>query len=172
MAEAIKKAIADVPNFPKEGIVFKDITPVLADPALFARSIELLAEPWKDKGVKYVAGIEARGFIFASAVARYLNAGFIPIRKPGKLPREVFKETYDLEYGTDTLEIHKDAVAGGDKVVLIDDLLATGGTAAACLKLLAQCEAEVLGVSFLVDLTFLDGRKKLGDLPITAVVSY
>jgi len=170
--EAIKKAIADVPDFPKPGIVFKDITPVLASADLFARAIELLAAPWQGKDVRYVAGIEARGFIFASAVARRLDAGFIPIRKPGKLPRAVYRQSYALEYGTDSLEIHRDAVPKGAKVVLIDDLLATGGTAAACLQLLAQCQADVVGVSFLVDLTFLDGRAKLGDVPVSAVVSY
>ncbi len=172
MPDRIKKAIADVPDFPKKGIVFKDITPVLADAELLNHTIELLADKWKDKAIQYVAGIEARGFIFASAVACRLNAVFIPIRKPGKLPRAVYSESYELEYGTDKLEIHRDAIPENSKVLLIDDLLATGGTAAACLKLLTQCKAKVVGVGFLIDLTFLNGRKKLGDYDISALVSY
>lgn len=172
MSDRLKAAILDVPDFPKKGIVFKDITPILGDPALFRLAIEALAEPWRDAGIRYVAGIEARGFIFASAVARELDCGFIPIRKPGKLPRATHRQTYALEYGTDALEIHVDALAAGDRVLLIDDLLATGGTAAACLELLRRCGASVAGVGFLVELTFLEGRGPLGDTPVEALVAY
>ena len=172
MPDAIKKAIVDVPDYPKKGIVFKDITPVLADPKLLSQSIELLAAPWKSHRVDCVAGIEARGFIFASAVAHHLGAGFVPIRKAGKLPRETFKESYELEYGTDSLEIHRDAIAQGAKVLLIDDLLATGGTAAACIELLKKAKAEIVGASFLIELSFLEGRNKLKDVSLESVLSF
>jgi len=172
MPERIRAAIADIADFPKKGIVFKDITPVLGDSKLFNHSIDLLAKPWIDSDIDYVAGIEARGFIFASAVAIKLNAGFIPIRKPGKLPGPTYSQTYDLEYGTDTVEIHKNAIKNGAKVLLIDDLLATGGTAAAAIKLLDQCNCTVAGVGFLINLTFLKGQDKLGDTVVSSIVSY
>lgn len=172
MPQRIRAAIADIADFPKKGIVFKDITPVLGDPELLGHSIDLLAAPWIDAGIDYVAGIEARGFIFASAVAIKLNAGFIPIRKPGKLPGETYSQSYDLEYGTDTVELHKNSIKSGAKVLLIDDLLATGGTAAAAIKLLGQCDCTVAGVSFLINLTFLNGEEKLAGTPVNSIVSY
>jgi adenine phosphoribosyltransferase len=172
MSDRLKAAILDVPDFPKKGIVFKDITPILGEPELFRHAVEGLASPWRNANLRYVAGIEARGFIFAAAVARELGCGFIPIRKPGKLPRATHRQTYALEYGTDALEIHVDALAKGDRVLLVDDLLATGGTAAACLELLRRCGASVVGVSFLIELAFLEGRPTLGTTPVEALVTY
>jgi len=172
MPEQLEQAIANVPDFPKPGIIFKDITPILANPALFERAIKLMAAPWRDRGITHVAGIEARGFIFASAVAIELDCGFIPIRKPGKLPRACFSQTYALEYGTDTLEIHRDAVGKNDTVLIVDDLLATGGTAAASLELLSQCDASIAGYAFLIELAFLEGHAKLGDTKIERVISF
>jgi adenine phosphoribosyltransferase len=170
--ERIKAAIGDIIDFPKKGVVFKDITPVLGDPELLSHSIDLLAAPWIDSGINYVAGIEARGFIFAAAVAIKLNAGFIPIRKPGKLPGETYSESYDLEYGTDTVEVHKNAIKSNSKVLLIDDLLATGGTAAAAVKLLGKFNCTVSGVGFLINLTFLNGQEKLAHTKVHSIVSY
>ena len=171
MPQRIKDAIADIHDFPKPGIVFKDITPVLGDRELFKHAIDLLAAPFTSSSIDYVAGIEARGFIFASAVAIKLNAGFVPIRKPGKLPGETFSQTYDLEYGTDTIQIHKNAIKEQSKVLLIDDLLATGGTAAAAIALLKKCTCTVVGVHFLIELDFLKGREKLNHPNINSVIS-
>jgi adenine phosphoribosyltransferase len=153
--------IRDIPDFPQEGIVFKDITPLLADPAGFQQSIDLIASEFEGLGVTRIMGAEARGFIFGGALAYKLGAGFIPARKPGKLPWKTTSASYDLEYGTDALEIHADAIAPGDRVVIVDDVLATGGTASAKAKLVAEAGGEVVGFAFLIELDFLDGRAKL-----------
>lgn len=165
-------AIRDVPDFPKPGILFKDITPVLADAKLFAGAIDLLAGACKPGQVDAVVGIDARGFIFASAVAIKLQAGFIPVRKKGKLPYQTHEESYDLEYGSNTVAIHIDAVKPGSKVLLVDDLLATGGTAGAAVSLLKKVGAEILEVSFLIELAFLNGRDRLPSTPIRSLVVY
>ena len=162
--------IRDIPDFPEPGIVFKDITPLLAHADGLASTIEALADPWRDAGLSSVVGIEARGFILGAAVAQSLGVGFVPIRKAGKLPGATMSQEYGLEYGTDTIEIHADAVDPGDRVLVLDDVLATGGTAAAAAELLGRLDAEVAGFSFLLDLTFLDGRAKLGDARIEAVI--
>ena len=169
---AIRAAIRDVADFPKPGIVFKDITPVLASPTLFRDAISLLCEAAAGHRVDKVAGIDARGFIFAAAVADRLGAGFIPIRKKGKLPWLTHAADYDLEYGSATVELHRDAVQPGESVLLVDDLLATGGTAAAALNLLEKLDARILGASFLIELAFLDGRPKLGHHPVSSIVAY
>lgn len=164
--------IRDVPDFPKPGILFRDITPLLADKKAFATAVDVLSEPFVGFDVDYVAAVEARGFIFGSAVAKALKVGFIPIRKQGKLPYKAESVTYDLEYGTDTLEIHSDAVKPGSRVLMVDDLLATGGTMAAACKLMEKLDARIAGVSFLVELTELEGREKLLEYSIRTVISY
>ncbi|MEO1844053.1 MAG: adenine phosphoribosyltransferase [Akkermansiaceae bacterium] len=171
-ANALRAAIRDVPDFPKPGIVFKDITPILGNGDLFQTSIRLLAETAQGSHIDKVAGIDARGFIFAAAVADRLKAGFVPIRKKGKLPWRTKEEAYSLEYGEASVEIHQDAVHPGEKILLVDDLLATGGTAAAAVRLLDQLEAEIVSVSFLIELAFLNGREKLGEHNITSIISY
>lgn len=160
--ERLQSLIADVPDFPKPGITFKDITPLLASPSGLSLAVELMANPFRGKGVDIVVGAESRGFIFGIAVAQTLSAGFAPIRKPGKLPREKRSCAYDLEYGKDTLEAHADAVRPGQRVLLIDDLIATGGTMGACLDLLAGMRADLVGVAVLIELVALEGRRKLG----------
>jgi adenine phosphoribosyltransferase len=159
--EKLTAALRDVPDFPKQGIIFKDITPILADPALFRAAVDLMTERHRDKGVDKVAAIEARGFIFGSGVARELGAGFIPIRKQGKLPYKTIDASYDLEYGSATLAMHVDAVQHGERILLIDDLLATGGTAEACVRMIEQLGGLVHAVDFLIELDFLKGREKL-----------
>ena len=163
--------IRDVVDFPEPGILFKDITPVLADRRAFTGLVDALAQPFTDS-VDKVAGIEARGFILATPVAEALRTGFIPIRKPGKLPWKVVREEYELEYGTDALEIHQDAVATGDRVLIVDDVLATGGTAAAAVRLLRHLGAEVVGVAVFIELGFLDGRSALRDVELHSLVNY
>jgi len=157
----LERYIRDVPDFPKEGIIFKDITPLLADAGALAEAVRLLAEPYQDAAVELVAGIESRGFIFGGAVARQLGAGFVPLRKPGKLPYKTVRREYALEYGTDAVEIHADAVRPGQKVLMVDDLLATGGTMAAACELVEGLGGEIVGVAFLIELCFLGGREKL-----------
>jgi adenine phosphoribosyltransferase len=171
-AHDLARAIRNVPDFPKPGIQFKDITPVLADAKLFAASIDLLTANWKPGSVDVIVGIDARGFIFAAAAALKLNAGFVPVRKKGKLPYQTYEQSYDLEYGSNSIAIHTDAVKPGARVLLIDDLLATGGTAAAAVSLLERVGAQVLEVNFLIELTFLEGRKKLGHHKINSLISY
>ena len=163
--------IRDVPDFPEPGIVFKDIAPLLGDAAGLQHALDLMSSPFDDQGITHVAGIEARGFILATPVAARINAGFVPIRKPGKLPWKTVEKTYDLEYGTDTVVAHADAVAAGDRVLIVDDVLANGGTAAAAVSLMQLLGAEVVGVSVLVELGFLGGRSKI-DVPIDAVIVY
>jgi adenine phosphoribosyltransferase len=166
------KAIRTVPDFPKPGIQFKDITPVLADPRLFAGSIDLLTANFQPGDVDAIVGIDARGFIFAAAAAFKLKAGFVPVRKKGKLPYETYEQSYDLEYGSNTVAIHIDAVKPGSRVVLVDDLLATGGTAHAAANLLQRLGVKILEISFLIELNFLNGREKLKDFPVRSLVVY
>lgn len=168
----LARFIRDVPDFPKPGIIFKDITPLLADPAAFRQAVDQLAEPFRGAGVEAVVAAEARGFIFGGAVACELGAGFVPVRKPGKLPAETTSETYELEYGTDTLEIHTDAIRPGQKVLLLDDLLATGGTMAAIVRLVEKLGAEVVGIAFLIELSFLGGREKLKGYNLISLIRY
>jgi adenine phosphoribosyltransferase len=168
----IAQAIRTIPDFPKPGIQFKDITPVLADPRLFSGSIDLLTAPFKPGQVDAVVGIDARGFIFAAAAAVKLNAGFVPVRKKGKLPYKTHEQDYALEYGTATVAMHIDALKPGSRVLLIDDLLATGGTAAAAAALVKKLGAEILEISFLIELGFLKGREKLVGYRITSLVQY
>lgn len=171
-ADTLRAAIRDVVDFPKPGIVFKDITPILADPSHFRDAITLLAASAEGERIDKVVGIDARGFIFAAAVADRLGAGFVPVRKKGKLPWKTRQMAYSLEYGESVIELHEDAVAPGETVLLVDDLLATGGTAGAALALLDQLGAHVAGVAFLIELAFLDGREKLGDHRIESVLIY
>jgi len=168
----IKAAIRNIPDFPKPGIQFKDITPVLADARLFAGAIDLLTENFAPGSVDAVVGIDARGFIFAAAAAIQLKAGFVPVRKKGKLPHQTHEQDYALEYGTATVALHIDALKLGARVLLIDDLLATGGTSAAAVALVKKLGAEILEASFLIELKFLDGREKLKGCPIRSIVTY
>ncbi len=168
----LSQAIRNVPDFPKPGIQFKDITPVLADPRLFAGCVDLLTAHHQPGSVDAVIGIDARGFIFAAAAAYKLGAGFIPIRKQGKLPYLTYEQTYDLEYGSNSIAMHVDALRPGSRVVLIDDLLATGGTAAAALELLRRFQADILEIAFFIELSFLQGRSKLNGLPMRSLVVY
>jgi adenine phosphoribosyltransferase len=168
----IESAIRNIADFPKPGIQFKDITPVLADARLFSGCIDLLTDHVKPGAVDAVVGIDARGFIFAAAAAIKLQAGFIPVRKKGKLPYQTHEQEYDLEYGTATVAVHVDALKPGSRVLLIDDLLATGGTAAAAAALVQQLGAQILEISFLIELSFLNGRDKLKKYPIRSLVTY
>jgi adenine phosphoribosyltransferase len=168
----LRDYIRDVPDFPKPGILFRDITPLLRSAEALDYTISALAEPFRDRGITTVAAIESRGFIFGSCVAERLGAGFVPIRKPGKLPWTKKRNEYVLEYGTDALEIHDDAVTAGERVLLIDDVLATGGTAAAASQLLRDCGADLAGTGFVIELDFLEGRKKLDGVPVHSLVRY
>jgi adenine phosphoribosyltransferase len=171
-AQEIERAIRNVPDFPKAGIQFKDITPVLADARLFSGAIDLLADDFKPGSVDAVVGIDARGFIFAAAVAVRLGAGFVPVRKKGKLPYKTHEQDYALEYGTASVAIHVDALKPGAHVLLVDDLLATGGTAAAAAALVQRLGAQILEISFLIELSFLHGRDKLKGYPVRSLVVY
>ncbi len=168
----LKDLIRDIPDFPKKGIIFKDITTLLKNPKGLKNSAEELCNYAKDKGITKVAGIESRGFILGGIIAEKLNAGFIPIRKPGKLPSEKISESYLLEYGSDSIEIHKDAVQPGDKFLLHDDLLATGGTMEAACKLIEKLGGEVVQISFLIELDFLNGRDKLKSYDVRSIIQY
>jgi adenine phosphoribosyltransferase len=171
--DKIKTAIRDIPDFPKPGILFKDITPVLKDPVLFNQVVDYFYHQLKDKKIQYVAGIESRGFILGAALAYKMGCGFVPIRKQGKLPGLVERHEYDLEYGTDVIEIHADALEPGSRVVLMDDLLATGGTAAASCKLLEKLNANLVSIMFMIELEFLNGREKLpGSVNAHAMIKF
>ena len=170
--DQLKKKIRHVPDFPKPGILFYDITTLLRDPAGFKAAIDSLCAPFKDSKVDLVVGMESRGFIFGSVVADRLGCGFVPVRKPGKLPAKSRKATYALEYGTDSLEIHEDAITKGQRVLIVDDLLATGGTAKATLDLIKGSEGIVVGIAFLIELIGLDGRSRLTGENVHAVLKY
>ena len=171
-ADQLKAAIRDVPDFPKPGIVFKDITPILGDPKLFRAAVEILLARHKGKKIDKIAAIDARGFLFGGAMADRLGVGLVPIRKKGKLPYKTYEQSYDLEYGSATLTIHQDAFKKGDAVVLVDDLLATGGTAAASAKLIEQAGGKVVGIDFVVELAFLKGRQKLAGYDVFAPIVF
>jgi adenine phosphoribosyltransferase len=168
----LKKLIRDIPDFPKPGVLFRDITPLLADPQGLALSIELLANPFRGKGIDVVVGAESRGFIFGTAVACAISAGFQVVRKPKKLPHKVVSMTYDLEYGTDTLEMHADAITPGQRVLIVDDVLATGGTMKACVDLVKQLGGEIAGVAVMIELEFLKGRGKIPGINMHSVLTY
>jgi len=168
----LKQTIRSIPDFPKPGIVFRDITTLLQNPAALRQAVDALAEHFDEGTVDVVVGAEARGFIFGPAVACRLGAGFVPIRKPGKLPYETIQVTYELEYGTDTVEVHKDAISPGQRVLMVDDLLATGGTMAACCKLVEQLGGTIVGCAFVIELSFLRGREKLAGYEVFSLVDY
>ena len=175
MPEIVKAKIRDIPDFPKPGIIFKDITTAIKCPQTFKRIVDFLSEEFKDMGIDYVAGIESRGFIFGGPIAYNLGAGLVIVRKPGKLPAEVEKMTYELEYGTDSVEIHKDAIEPGKRVLVVDDLLATGGTASATIDLIEKIGGKPTGLGFALELTLLNGMekfKKHDDLKIVSMVKY
>lgn len=169
---ALQALIRDVPDFPKPGIMFKDITPLLADPSGLAMAVETMANPFRKDRVDLVIGAESRGFIFGTAIAQALSCGFVPIRKPGKLPSKTLSVDYDLEYGTDTLEMHVDGISAGARVLMVDDLLATGGTMSACLDMVRCTGAEIIAASFLIELTFLEGRQRLSGVNIHSAITY
>src|SRR6266581_1219616 len=168
----IERAIRNVPDFPKPGIQFKDITPVLADARLLSGCVDLLTEHFKPGDVDAVVGIDARGFIFAAAAAVKLRAGFVPVRKKGKLPHSTYEQSYELEYGANTIAIHVDAFEPGSRVLLVDDLLATGGTAAAAAALVKKAGGQILEISFFIELSFLNGREKIKSYPVRSLVVY
>jgi adenine phosphoribosyltransferase len=170
--DEIRNAIRPIPDFPKPGILFRDITPLLGSHDLFRQAIQHLVAPFRDAGIDRVVGIESRGFILGAPAALELGVGFVPVRKPGKLPAETRRVSYALEYGTDSLEIHVDAILPGQKVLVVDDLLATGGTAAATVELVRALGGEVAGIAFLVELCGLEGRKRLATVPVHAVLQY
>ena len=172
LIDELKRTIRDVNNFPKPGIVFKDVTPVLLEPALFGAAVNLMAEPYRGARIDRVVSIESRGFLFGAPIALELGAGLVPIRKPGKLPAATQRVEYALEYGTDALEMHHDAVQAGDRVLVVDDVLATGGTANAAAQLVGGTGASVVGFSFLIELEFLKGRQRLQGRRVEALLHY
>jgi adenine phosphoribosyltransferase len=171
-AESLQTLIREVPDFPKPGILFYDITTLLRDADGFREAIELMTEPFKDEQIDIVVGMESRGFIFSAPMALHLGAGFVPVRKLGKLPAETISVEYELEYGTNTLEVHRDAIKRGERVLIVDDLLATGGTVLGTIDLVKQLKGEIVGLSFLVELKFLKGRDRLDDHRISSVIEY
>jgi adenine phosphoribosyltransferase len=170
--EDLKQKIRNVQDFPKPGIGFKDITTLIKDDAAFKKSIDALADQYNPDDIDVIVGIESRGFIFGAALAYKWGKGFVPVRKPGKLPAEKIKEEYQLEYGTDAVEIHKDAITPGQRVLIIDDLLATGGTVAAAANLVEKLSGNIVGISFLIELSFLNGREKLGRYNIHSLITF
>jgi adenine phosphoribosyltransferase len=168
----LRDYIRDIPDFPKPGIVFKDITPLLSDPAAFRTAINLLVERYKGRGINVIGAAEARGFIFGAPLAMEMGAGFVPIRKPGKLPHATIALEYQLEYGSDTLEVHSDAFSAGHRVLLIDDVLATGGTMRACRDLVQSTGAEVVAAAFVLELSFLGGRDRLQPAEVFSLITY
>lgn len=172
LAERIRAHVREIADFPQPGINFKDITPVLAEPALFAAVIRAIAEPFRNASITRIVAIESRGFIFGAPVAIELSCGFVPIRKPGKLPHQTQRIEYELEYGTDALEAHVDAITTDDRVLIIDDVLATGGTAHAAVQLVRLLGAEPVAAAFVIELGFLPGRERLGEVPVTSLLRY
>jgi len=172
MIDMLKGKIRDIPDFPKPGVVFKDITPLLADSRTFRAALDLLGDRYLDRGIQVVVGVEARGFIIGSALAYKLGAGHVLIRKAGKLPFRTHRAVYQLEYGTDTLEIHEDALEAGTRVLIADDVLATGGTVGAAVDLVNKLGGDIVEIAFLVELTFLKGREKLADYPLFSLIQY
>ena len=171
--EMLKSVIRDIPDFPKKGIIFKDITPLLSNPDSFKKAIDAMKVRYKDNKIDRVVGVEARGFVFASALAYALGCGVVMVRKPGKLPYKTYQKTYSLEYGEDTIEIHQDAFENDQKIVIIDDVLATGGTLAACIELVGiNFNVDLVEVGFLIELDFLKGRQKLGNVPIYSMMHF
>lgn len=168
----LEKYIRNIADFPKQGVSYKDITPLLLDPAVMKKAVDMFVENLPHINIDKVVGIESRGFFFATLLADRLNAGFIPVRKPGKLPHSTHTENYELEYGSDTLEIHEDAIIKGEKVLLHDDVLATGGTAAATCKLIERCGGEIVQCNFLVELQFLNGAEKIKDYGVSSLIKY
>ena len=168
----LRSSIRDIPDFPKPGVTFKDITPLLNDPVAFASTVDVLAGAFITAKIDRVLGVEARGFIFAAPVAYRLGAGFVPVRKAGKLPWEIEREEYVLEYGTDLLEVHRDAIKPGERVLIVDDVLATGGTAAATTRLVQRLGGVVAGIGFVIELAFLDGRRKLQGFDVASLIAY
>lgn len=168
----LKQHIREIPDFPKEGILFYDITTLLQNPLALRRTVDCFVWMFAEKHVDKVIGIESRGFMFAPILAYNLNAGFVPVRKPGKLPGKVVQQSYELEYGTDSLEMHDDAIEPGDRVLIVDDLLATGGTARACADLAGRFEGQVVGFGFIVELSFLQGRSKLDGFEVESLITY
>jgi len=168
----LRSLIRDVPDFPKKGILFRDITTLLKRPLALRKAVDAMSDPFRGRRIDQVVGIEARGFILSSAIAYHLNAGFVPLRKPGKLPAKAVRMAYALEYGEDALEIHEDAIEKGNRVLIVDDLLATGGTARAARDAVQKLGGEVVAFSFLIELTFLKGREKLGNIPIHSLIRY
>jgi adenine phosphoribosyltransferase len=168
----VKAAIRSVPDFPKPGILFYDITTILQDPKHFKKIVEELVQRYGPMDISKILAMESRGFIFAAPLAAAIGAGLVPLRKPGKLPYKTVSESFDLEYGTDALEMHEDAVEAGERVLVLDDLLATGGTAGASIRLARKCGAEVVEAGFVIELTFLEGRKKLGDVPVYSLIQF
>ena len=171
-AETLRAKIREIPDFPKPGILFYDITTLLREPESFRESIQLMLEPFKGESVDIVVGMESRGFIFSAPMAYEMQAGLVPVRKLGKLPAETLSAEYALEYGSNTLEIHRDAIQPGQKVLIVDDLLATGGTVAGTIDLVERLKGEIVGLAFLVELEFLHGRERLGDRRVTSVIRY
>jgi adenine phosphoribosyltransferase len=170
--QELKARIREVPDWPKKGILFYDVTTLLKNPASFRQAVDALIDPFRTRGVDLVVGIEARGFIFAPTVAYALGAGFVPVRKPGKLPAASLKVAYQLEYGTDALEIHVDAIEPGQRVLIVDDLIATGGTAAAVAEMVGKMGGQVVGLAFLVELEFLKGRERLAGYEVSSILKY
>jgi adenine phosphoribosyltransferase len=168
----LSSLIRDVPDFPKQGVTFKDITPLLADPAAFSSAVDAIVVNFGRGKIDKVVGIEARGFIIAAPVAYHFNAGFVPLRKAGKLPYETMSQSYELEYGSETLELHSDAISPDDRVLIVDDVLATGGTAAAACELVERTGAKVTGLAFIIELAFLEGAKRISDYDYTSLLTY
>jgi adenine phosphoribosyltransferase len=168
----LEKSIRNIPDFPKPGILFRDVTTLIQDKAAFKKTVDLLAKKYKNLKIDKVVGVEARGFIFGASLAYKIGAGFVPVRKKGKLPHETISTTYELEYGTDTLEIHKDAVTPGEKVLIIDDLLATGGTVKAVVDLVRQLQGKIVGIGFVIELVDLHGRDKLKECPLFSLIKF